>query len=102
MAVDVRLVLDQAAIDDLEDDDDVEDLLEDIGDDIADRAREGAPVLTGAGARSIHAELDVDAQGPFVAVGWSPEQFYLRFAEEGTVRQRAQPFLRPAFEATRI
>lgn len=100
--LDVRLELDLRAIDDLESDEDVEDLLEDIGEDIADRARPGAPTRTGAGARSIHAELDDDETGPFVAVGWSPEHFYLRFAEEGTVHQRARPFLRPAFEATRI
>jgi len=98
----VRLVLDMRVIDDLDYDDDVEDLLEEIGEDIADRARPGAPVRSGAGARSIHAELDADREGPFVAVGWDPEHFYLGFAEEGTVHQRARPFLRPAFEATHL
>lgn len=34
-------------------------------------------------------------------VTWSKEAFYGRFAEHGTSKMAAQPFLRPAYEATR-
>jgi HK97 gp10 family phage protein len=70
--------------------------LENIGKAIANDARAAAPKQTGKGARSIHHEVGVDSDGAYVRVSWSKEAFYMQFAELGTSKQNATPFLRPA------
>ncbi len=68
----------------------------DAGQQVAVAAANLAPKDTGAGARSIHAELVTVGGLPEVHVSWDRAHFYLSFFELGTVHQRAQPFLRPA------
>jgi HK97 gp10 family phage protein len=63
---------------------------------LADDARALAPKQTGKGARSIDHEIGFDEKGAYVRVSWSKEAFYMQFAEFGTSRQAATPFLRPA------
>lgn len=71
------------------------------GDRVAALAAEYAPKLTGLGAASIHCEV-VDINGfPEARVSWTPEHFYLGFAELGTEHQRATPFLRRAADQFR-
>lgn len=62
-------------------------------DEAARRIAGRAPRNTGAAARSIHAEPDLDGAG--FRVGWDREHFYLSFAELGTEHQPATPFARP-------
>jgi HK97 gp10 family phage protein len=78
---------------------DVTSALDKIGKAIADDARALAPkrVSTGgAGARSIHHEIGFDEKGAYVRISWDKRHFYMQFAEFGTSRQAATPFLRPA------
>ena len=56
-------------------------------------ARQLAPKLTGAGARSIHEEEQDDGTW---RVCYDIEHGYMKFQELGTEHNRAQPFLRPA------
>lgn len=98
----LRVILDQAAIDELLYDADVKALVEEVGGMVADNAAAAAPKLTGAGAASIHAEVDADDQSVYADVSWTPDRYYLYFAEVGTSRQPATPFLRPALDSTRI
>lgn len=68
---------------------------------VVPRARSLAPKKTGEGAKSIHAEDPVlDGHTPVVRIGWDPDHFYMLYAEQGTSRQPATPFLRPALDAT--
>lgn len=62
-------------------------------------ARRLCPVLTGRLRSSISMRTGVDTEGPFVEVGTDVE--YAPHVEFGTVRMRAQPFLRPALEQVR-
>lgn len=99
----LRLDLYLDAIDDLEDDDNVQAELLARGDAIASTARSNARsvglVETGEGAASIHAEPITDEDGrPAVGVGWDEKHFYMLFGEIGTEHQPATPFLRPALE----
>jgi HK97 gp10 family phage protein len=58
-----------------------------------------APKLTGKSATTIHSAVaDVEGQGVTVAVGPSRSGFPLQFAEWGTARQPARPFMRPAWD----
>lgn len=102
MPGDVEFQLDSSAFDDLEDSAEMAELMQYVGDEVADTADELAPMKTGAGARSIHAVVDTDAEGVHVDVSWSKEQFHIGFAEVGTEKQPAQPFLRPALGSTHI
>jgi HK97 gp10 family phage protein len=61
-------------------------------------ARDDAPKRTGAGARSIRAEFDLDGTEPTVKVSWDQDHFYLRFHELGTKYLPARPFLAPALD----
>lgn len=63
---------------------------------VAGEAAALAPKGTGAGAKSIRAEMAKDENGdPEARVSWDRDHFYMSFAEFGTVHQRATPFLRP-------
>ena len=73
--------------------------LERVGEQVAKRAALTAPKATGAGAASIHAETAEDSRGKHVRVGWDRDHFYMLFAEVGTSRMSARPFLRPALDA---
>lgn len=99
---DYRLVLDAAAVDDLLSDEETLDMLQEVGDTVADLARGKAPKMTGEGAESIHAEVEVDDEGGHADVSWDSDHFYLGFAETGTSHQPATPFLRPALDETTI
>jgi HK97 gp10 family phage protein len=72
----------------------VDDLLP-VGEKVAQRAAQNAPKRSGAGARSIHAEV----VGDEVRVSWDRDSFYMLFHELGTSRMSARPFLRPALDA---
>lgn len=71
-------------------------VLLEAGQQVAVAAANLAPKRTGAGARSIRAELVTVNGIPEVRVSWSRDAFYMAFAELGTEHQRAEPFLRPA------
>jgi HK97 gp10 family phage protein len=63
---------------------------------IADVASRMAPVRTGAGARSIRAELATGTREPEARVSWDQSAWYMQFSEFGSEHQRATPFLRAA------
>lgn len=63
---------------------------------VAEVAASLAPKRSGAGARSIRAELVRGSDEPEVRVSWDRSHFYMGFAELGSVHQRAEPFLRAA------
>lgn len=71
-------------------------LLEHVGELIAADAAQAAPKRTGRGAESIHGEVVEAADGLRVRVSWDVDHFYMSFAETGTSRETARPFLRPA------
>jgi HK97 gp10 family phage protein len=75
---------------------DVTQALDKVGKGIAEDAAAAAPKQSGAGARSIHHEIGFDSDGAYVRVSWDRRHFYMAFAELGTSRQAATPFLRPA------
>jgi HK97 gp10 family phage protein len=75
--------------------------LETIGDQVGRRAQALAPRRTGAGARSIHAEVITEGSHRFVAVSWDRRHFYMGFQELGTANMRPHPFLRPAASSIR-
>jgi HK97 gp10 family phage protein len=64
---------------------------------VANEARHLVPVDTGALQRSIQ-EGRVELKGETVRGFVYALQEYASFVEEGTSRQRAQPYLRPAME----
>ena len=68
----------------------------DLGWEIANGAARLAPIRTGAGARSIRAELVVDEGGAEVRVSWDVDHFYLGFFELGTEEIDAVAMLRRA------
>lgn len=94
--------LDPSATDDLENSDEMTELMQYVGDQVADTAEPLAPKATGAGARSIHAVVDHDAEGIHADVSWSKHEFHIGFAEVGTEDQPARPFLRPSLGSTHI
>ena len=85
--------LDQAAINALAKDV-LPQLLPTLGDDVAKRAARDAPKDSGAGARSIRAEI----VGDEIRVSWNRDHFYMFFHEVGTSKKSARPFLRPALD----
>lgn len=63
-------------------------------------AQTKAPVRTGNLRRSLHTEvIEQTAATATVMVGTDVD--YARYVEEGTSRQAAQPYLRPAFDTQR-
>ena len=68
--------------------------LDDLGEEIRDRAKEYCPVDTGRLQNSIQSIPGDDSQGHYVEVGTNI--YYAGFVEFGTVKMRAQPYLRPA------
>lgn len=99
---DFEFDLDEGAVEDLADSAEMAELLQDIGDGIAELAASNAPKLSGAGAASIAAVVSGAGRDKHVDVSWSPEHFYMGFAETGTEHQAATPFLRPALDQTKI
>lgn len=61
-------------------------------------ARADAPKRTGAGARSIRSEFELDGTEPTVRISWDQDHYYLRFHELGTRYLPARPFLVPALD----
>lgn len=71
-------------------------LLEPAAAEVAAVAQRLAPRNTGAMAASIHAaRIDATAFG----VSFDQKHFYGMYAELGTSKERARPFLRPALDA---
>lgn len=100
---DVDWHLDEAAIEDLGSDEDVQAFLqEEVGDPLAADAADLAPKASGEGAASIQAEVGVDTESAYVDVSWDKDHFYMGFAESGTERQPPTPFLRPALDSFEI
>jgi HK97 gp10 family phage protein len=62
---------------------------------VAEAAKARAPRRTGKGADSIHAERTGPAE---YKVSWDQEHFYMQFAELGTEKETARPFLRSALD----
>jgi HK97 gp10 family phage protein len=71
-------------------------MLEHVGELIASDAAAGAPKRTGRGAESIRGDVVEAPDGLRVRVSWDRDHFYMSFAETGTSREPARPFLRPA------
>lgn len=72
------------------------DALKSAADAVAEAAKRRAPRRTGRGADSIRAERT----GPTdFKVSWDQKHFYMQFAELGTEKERARPFLRPALDS---
>lgn len=68
---------------------------------VADEAKRLAPKDTGALAEGIHAEVTTSKQGQAAAdISHHRKQWYGGLVEKGTKNSPAQPFLRPAFDAT--
>ena len=88
--------LDQRAIEEWASNEEAEALLDRVGELIANDARDAAPKRTGAMADSITHEIVRDSGGLSVRVSWDSEHFYGIFAELGTSKETARPFLRPA------
>lgn len=61
-------------------------------------AQAAAPVRTGAGAESIHAEPVLDDGHWSALVSWDRRRFYMYFHEQGTRTLPARPFLVPSFK----
>lgn len=77
----------------------IEDIALEAGRLIAQSAREKAPVDTGALRDSI--TTDVQVRGPTsVSVEVGPSVDYADDVEFGSLRQQAQPYLRPAIDET--
>lgn len=87
--------LNQRAIDDWASSHDAQEVLRDLGEQVVSDAQRDAPKRTGAGAESIHYEIDHDSKGAVVRIGWDDEHWYMIFSELGTSQQSARPFLRP-------
>lgn len=102
MADDFRLNLDPDAVAELADRPEAVAMLEDVGEQVADRARELAPKVTGAGAASIQGQVGSDDEGAYADVSWDQDHFYMGFAELGTEHQPPTPFLRPALDQARV
>lgn len=102
MSSEVVFEFDAGGLDDLLHDSDTEALMQDAGDAVAQNAAAGAPKRTGAGAASIHAEVESDAQSAYADISWDPQHFYMFFAEVGTGHESARPFLRPALDSTTL
>jgi len=80
--------------------------LHDAGEIVAERARSLVPVRSGNLRDSIavadEGQSGVLSQGGVeVFVGPQADGFYGHFVEFGTVNMAAEPFMRPAFDATR-
>lgn len=69
-------------------------ILEAYGEAVVPDAQRDAPKRTGEGAASIHYEIDHDSKGAVVRIGWDAAHWYMIFAELGTSKQAAHPFLR--------
>jgi HK97 gp10 family phage protein len=95
---DTRVVLRQHEIDAMATDPWVADMLLEFGDAVAVDAAARAPKRTGAGAASIHAESVLDGPEITAHIGWSRDQWYMRFPDLGTSRIPAQHFLENALE----
>lgn len=98
MADDVRVDVDERAVDDVAGSLDVLDMLLDFAEPIIARAKAGAPKRTGEGAASIRGEPVLDGPDWTVRISWDRDHFYLLFLEEGTEHIRPRPFLEPALE----
>lgn len=102
MASDFEFDFDDGALADLLHDADTEALMQFVGDAVAETAASLAPKRTGAGAASIHAEVESDDQSAYADISWTPDRFYMFFAEVGTEHESARPFLRPALDSTTL
>lgn len=74
---------------------------------IQKEARRLAPVLTGAGKKSVVVKREKRTQlAAEVAIGWKkpkkkgdPDAWYMRLVELGTVKMTPRPHIRPAFDS---
>jgi HK97 gp10 family phage protein len=102
MSSEVVFDFNEGALGDLLHDSAIEALMQEAGDAVAANASSGAPKRTGAGAASIHAEVESDDQSAYADISWDPQHFYMFFAEVGTEHESARPFLRPALDSTTL
>jgi HK97 gp10 family phage protein len=102
VAGDVEFQFDPSALGDLLESAETAALMQDAGNAVAATAADLAPKRTGAGAASIHAEVEQDAESFYADVSWDKDHFYMFFAEVGTEHESARPFLRPALDSTQI
>ncbi|MBM0275096.1 HK97-gp10 family putative phage morphogenesis protein [Micromonospora tarensis] len=94
----VRVDVDQAAVDEVVRSVDMRDLLLDVADPIVGRAQLGAPKASGEGAASIRSEPVLDGPDWTVRISWDRAHFYMYFHDRGTERLPARPFLEPALD----
>lgn len=78
----------------------VQNAMKDVVKPMVEDMQSAAPKLTGAAAATITSQVrQVEGQGATVAVGPTRSGFYLQFAEWGTSKQPARPFMRPAWDS---
>lgn len=99
MADDVRVTVDERAVQSIAAQLDVRDLLLESAEPIVARAEAGAPKRSGEGAASIRSEPVLDGPDWTVRISWDRAHFYMYFLDRGTERIPARPFLDPALEA---
>lgn len=98
MTGDVRVVVHDAAIEDLLRDPGVRRGLMEQSFPVVSQARGRAPKNTGRGAASIRAEPVLDGPEWTVRISWDREHFYMYFKERGTQSLPPRPFLVPTLE----
>jgi HK97 gp10 family phage protein len=62
-------------------------------------ARRHAPVDSGDSKKSIKIRTMVKSKFPAITIGPDTDHWFLKFAEYGSTRQTAKPFMRPAWDA---
>lgn len=97
----MTVVLHQSAINNLAFDSPVKNAVDQLGEEVAADARQAAPKRTGEGAQSIRHDVVQGRDGWEARISWDRDHFYMMFAELGTSRQAATPFLRPALQKRR-
>lgn len=99
---DVRIVVDQRAVDALAGDPDITAVLLEAAKPVVDDARFRAPRRTGAGAESIQAQPFAEPGEQTVRITWDRNHFYMGFHDLGTNTLPARHFLEDALEANLI
>src|SRR5258705_12191513 len=100
MPDDLRVVVDDAAVDHFMAGPEIKDSIMAGADPAAERAQAGAAKLTGEGAASMHAEAILDGPEWTARISWDRVHYYMFFHERGTKFMDARPFLVPSITTT--
>lgn len=96
MPDDLRVVVDDAAVDHFMGGPEIRDLVMAAAEPAVGRAQAAAPKKSGEGAASIRAEAVLDGPEWTARVSWDREHYYMFFHERGTKYLDARPFLVPS------